>query len=34
MSLFPKQKGESFEDYWRRTKKEEEARAAQDEQES
>ena len=34
MNLFPKQKGESFEDYWRRTKKEEEARAAQDEQES
>lgn len=31
-SLFPKQKGESFEDYWRRTRKVDDAQAANDEE--
>jgi hypothetical protein len=31
MSLFPKQKGESFEEYWRRTRAAEDALAAEDE---
>ncbi len=32
MSVFPKQKGETFEAYWRRTHAEEQAQAARDEQ--
>lgn len=31
MNLFPKQNGESFEDYWRRTRRQEEEGAARDE---
>jgi hypothetical protein len=31
MALFPKQKGETFEEYWRRTRVEEEAQAENDE---